>query len=247
MKLSSISTCAPDNLDKEEIKAKTALLREKIAGYQKILFAENKRSLLIIIQGVDASGKDGLIAGVFTGLNPLGVKVAAFKAPGGQEARHDFLWRIHLECPPRGMIQLFNRSHYEDILVPYVNETLEGSALKHRIEDVNAFEKILRHSGTTILKFYLHISRDEQLKRLQERKRNPAKYWKHNDDDWEQRKKWKRYNEAYELLFRKCNEPEWSIIPSDQNWYKEYLVADIVYKTMRKMNLEYPPLVTNGK
>ena len=244
MKLSS-PTRAPHSLSKEKTKAKTQMLITQIAEYQKILYAESKRSLLIILQGIDASGKDGLIAGVFTGLNPLGIKIAAFKAPNEKELAHDFLRRIHAHTPAHSIIQIFNRSQYEDILVPVVNKTLDEKKLRNRISDINNFEAMLGNEGTTILKFYLHISREEQAIRLKERKTNPKKYWKHSDDDWKTRRKWDEYMKAYEILFKKCNEPEWTIIPADQNWYKEYLVAAKVCETLKKMKLVYPPF--NGK
>lgn len=242
MQLDSFPTKALNDNDKEQIKTKTAILLKQIGKYQKMLYAEQKRSLLIVLQGVDASGKDGLIANVFTGMNPLGVNVSAFKAPSEKESSHDFLWRIHAECPAKGMIQIFNRSHYEDILVPVVNRTLTERQLRDRIQDINAFESLLRNSGTSILKFYLHISRDEQARRLRERKTNPAKFWKHNDDDWKQRRKWADYMKTYEMIFRKCNRPPWQIIPADQNWYKEYVAAAMIYKTLKKMKLVYPEL-----
>ena len=243
MKLDRIGTRAPEKLDKERTKARTDLLRARIADYQKVLYAESQRSLLIILQGIDASGKDGLIADVFSGLNPLGVNVTAFKAPAGRELQHDFLWRIHAECPAKGMIQIFNRSHYEDILVPVVSKQLSEKQLQQRVDDINAFERMLERNGTTILKFYLHISREEQLERLRERKKNPRKFWKHNDDDWKQRRKWDEYMHTYEMIFRRCNDPEWHIIPADQNWYKEYLVAMAVYKKLRSLKLRYPELI----
>lgn len=245
MQLSSLSTNSPETLDKIRTKERTKLLLRQIGEYQKILFAEHKRSLLIILQGIDASGKDGLIANVFTGMNPLGVNVAAFKVPSEKEASHDFLWRIHAECPAAGMIHIFNRSHYEDILVPVVNGSLKTNALRNRIRDINSFETMLQNAGTTILKFYLHISRDEQAKRLRERKVNPAKFWKHSDDDWKQRRKWHDYMNTYEMIFHKCNTPPWHIIPADQNWYKEYLAASIIHRTMKGMKLAYPNF--NGK
>jgi PPK2 family polyphosphate:nucleotide phosphotransferase len=245
MKLEKISTCAPGKADKEKTKEKTLQLRLHIAEYQKMLYAEKKHSLLIILQGVDASGKDGLIAGVFSGLNPLGVNVFGFKAPTEQEAAHDFLWRIHAQCPPKGMIHIFNRSHYEEVLYQSVNNGGNAQVIKHRMQEINDFERMLRNNGTTIVKFYLHISRDEQLARLKERKNNPAKYWKHNDDDWRERRKWKKYQDAYELIFKECDKPEWNILPSDQNWYKEHHAASVICKTLSKMKLEYPKY--NGK
>lgn len=237
-----ISTRAPQSLHKQKIKAKTELIKTEIAHFQKVLYAEKQHSLLIVLQGIDASGKDGLIADVFTGLNPLGVNVCAFKAPNETELSHDFLWRIHPHCPAKGMIQIFNRSHYEDVLVPVVNNTLSKKALQHRIDDINHFEKMLRNEGTTVLKFYLHVSREEQAIRLKERQTNPEKFWKHNDDDWKARRKWDAYMSTYEMIFRKCNDPEWHIIPADQNWYKEYRAAVIVRDVLRRLNPKYPAM-----
>lgn len=238
----SLSTRAPQRFDKHRTKERSLKIKEDIARYQKILYAEKKHSVLIVLQGIDAAGKDGLIADVFNGLNPLGVNVSAFKAPSEEEASHDFLWRVHSKCPARGMIHIFNRSHYEDILVPYVTKQVNAAALNKRIRDINHFEQMLQNEGTVILKFYLHVSREEQAIRLRERKTNPEKFWKHNDDDWKNRRKWNEYMKAYELIFSKCNTPEWHIIPSDQNWYKEHLVALKVRETLRRLKLHYPAL-----
>jgi PPK2 family polyphosphate:nucleotide phosphotransferase len=240
MKKLSVSTCAPEKLNKQKTKELSSAIKKDISKYQKVLYAEGERSILIVLQGVDASGKDGLISDVFSGLNPFGVNVAAFKSPSKEELSHDFLWRIHQECPARGMIHIFNRSHYEDILVPRVNKLLDERTLLRRMRDINHFERMLVNEGTTILKFYLHVSREEQAIRLRERKTNPEKFWKHNDDDWKARRKWTSYMETYELIFKHCNEIPWQIIPADQNWYKEYLVAVRVRDTLRKMKLKYP-------
>jgi PPK2 family polyphosphate:nucleotide phosphotransferase len=236
----NVSTRAPKSLDKDKTKELTLEIKEDILQYQKVLYAEGERSLLIVLQGVDASGKDGLISDVFSGLNPFGVNVAAFKVPSEEEASHDFLWRIHHDCPAKGMIQIFNRSHYEDILVPRVNKLLDEKTLRQRMVNINHFENMLVNEGTTILKFYLHVSREEQSIRLKERQTNPLKFWKHNDDDWKARRKWISYMETYELIFKYCNEIPWQIIPADQNWYKEHLVARSVRDTLRKMKLRYP-------
>jgi len=240
MKLEFFSTRAPETVNKEKTKDTVGILKGRIREFQKILYAEGKRSLLIVLQGVDASGKDGLIADAFNGLNPLGVRVAAFKAPSTLERSHDFLWRIHAEAPVRGMIQIFNRSHYEDILVPSVDKTLDEKTINKRYADINNFENMLMNNGTVILKFYLHISPAEQAERLQERKTNPKKFWKHNDDDWKTRSKWDDYMKVYNTIFEKCNTPEWIIVPADQNWYKEYIVASKVCETLEAMNLNYP-------
>jgi PPK2 family polyphosphate:nucleotide phosphotransferase len=238
----SLSTRAPKSLDKEKTKAKTELLKKEIHELQKILYAQGKHSFLIILQGLDASGKDGLIANVFSGLNPLGCSVYAYKAPTKDELAHDFLWRIHKNTPSRGMIHIYNRSHYEDLLFPVVNGLLDDKQIHNKIVDIKNFELLLKNHDTHVLKFYLHISPEEQKERLTERKTNPKKFWKHNDEDWNTSKKWKDYMAAYANIFKHCDEPKWNIIPADQNWYKEYLVATIVLDALKELKLTYPPM-----
>jgi PPK2 family polyphosphate:nucleotide phosphotransferase len=240
MDITKISTRAPKELDKDDTKEKTEKLLAQIGEHQRMLYAQAKFSLLIVFQGVDASGKDGVIAKVFSGLNPLGCKVYAFKAPTPLELSYDFLWRVHQQVPAKGMVQVFNRSHYEDVLVPKVEGFLSESVIKERYEFINTFERFLTQNGTSILKFYLHISPEQQKKRLLERVTNPKKFWKHNDGDWETVKKWDIFMDAYQEVFKNCSENEWHIIPSDQNWYKEYLVAEKIVETFSKMKLEYP-------
>jgi PPK2 family polyphosphate:nucleotide phosphotransferase len=239
-KFLSTSTRAPKSANKEKTKVKTELLRKEIAELQKILYAQGKHSLLIILQGIDASGKDGLIANVFSGLNPLGCAVFAYKAPTKDEAAHDFLWRIHKNTPPRGMIHIFNRSHYEDLLVPVVNNQLDKEQVRNRIIDINNFESMLKNNNTHVIKFYLHISKEEQKERLMERKTNPKKFWKHNDGDWATSEKWDSYMQAYDEIFKHCDDPKWNIIPADQNWHKEHLVAKKVFETLCELKLAYP-------
>ncbi len=236
----SISTRAPKTLDKEKTKVKTELLKAEIIELQKLLYAQGKHSLLIILQGLDASGKDGLIADVFSGLNPLGCSVFAYKAPTADEIAHDFLWRIHKNTPSRGMIHIFNRSHYEDLLTPVVHGLLDKEQIGGRINDINNFEQLLKNHNTHVLKFYMHISREEQTERLTERKTNPKKFWKHNDGDWATSKKWDDFMEAYQQIFKHCDSPKWNIIPADQNWYKEFLVAKKVLETLQELKLSYP-------
>ncbi|SFE92486.1 PPK2 family polyphosphate kinase [Thermoflexibacter ruber] len=236
-KLSAISTRAPKEADKEAIKEKTKVLLEKIRTYQRSMYAQAKHSLLVILQGVDASGKDGAIAKVFTGVNPLGCRVYAFKAPTAVELSYDFLWRVHQQVPAKGMMQVFNRSHYEDILVPKIEGWLSEEQIRERYHFINVFERLLKHNDTHILKLYLHISPEEQKERLMERLTNPKKYWKHNDGDWQTVKKWDNFMNVYEEIFEKCNEIPWHIIPSDQNWYKEYLIAEKIVQTFEKMDL----------
>lgn len=241
IKLSSVSTRASKKLSKDLVKKDTVKLLEEIAELQKVLFAQKKYSLLIILQGLDASGKDGLISKVFSGLNPLGVDVKAFKAPSEEEQGHDFLWRVHQHAPAKGNIMIFNRSHYEDVLVPRVEKWINQAQVKNRYDYINLFEQLLLEENNTIsLKFYLHISKDEQLERLKERETNREKYWKHNDGDTQTREKWDHYMKAYEGIFAHCNIIPWTIVPADQNWYKEYVVAKAILTALRKLRLEYP-------
>jgi PPK2 family polyphosphate:nucleotide phosphotransferase len=210
---------------------------------QNLLYAEAKHSVLVVIQGMDASGKDGLIRNVFGSLNPQGVTVKSFKAPTAEELSHDFLWRIHQHAPSKGMIQIFNRSHYEDILITRVHQWCDDKTAEARIRAINNFESLLeKHNNTHILKFYLHISPEEQQLRLNERIKDPAKQWKYNEKDFEEAKLWKDYMKMYNNCFNQCNEISWQIIPSDQNWYKEYLVAFNLHKLLKNLAMQYPGL-----
>lgn len=243
IELSKLSTKAPKNLDKEECISKTNKIVEEIGKLQNMMYAERKHALLVIIQGMDASGKDGLIRDVFKAINPMGVSVSAFKKPTELEFAHDFLWRIHAQVPEKGMIKIFNRSHYEDILIQRVHEWIDDKTVKSRMKQINNFEEMLEENGTKILKFYLHISQEEQHERLKERMENPEKMWKYNAQDWEESKLWSKYMEAYEDAIETCSPKiSWNIIPADQNWYKEYLVADKVLSTLQSLKMKYPPL-----
>ncbi|MES2734002.1 MAG: PPK2 family polyphosphate kinase [Bacteroidota bacterium] len=239
--LKNLDSRAPQALEKVDIKSRTAELLGKMREQQKVLYAQKKYSLLVILQGLDASGKDGVVNNVFSHLNLLGCDVSAFKAPNPEELSHDFLWRIHPHAPAKGMIRIFNRSHYEDVLVPRVEKWIDKKTLKRRFDHINHFEQLLADSGTVILKFYLHISKERQLERLNERLENPEKYWKHNDSDFTTREKWDAYMEAYEDVFEKCgSDIPWHLIPSDQKWYKEYLIAKVITDELGKLPLEYP-------
>jgi PPK2 family polyphosphate:nucleotide phosphotransferase len=243
IKLSAISTRAPKAADKEKTKAKTEKLLLELDELQNLLIAENKHSLLVIIQGMDASGKDGALRNVFGSLNPLGISVASWKAPTAEELSHDFLWRIHKEAPAKGMIKVFNRSHYEDILITRVHQWCNDVTAQKRIKAINDFEQLLtEHNNTKILKFYLHISQKEQQERLQERTHDPRKMWKYNEKDFEEAKLWKQYMKYYEEAFNKCSKISWTIVPSDQNWYKEYIIAQKVYDTLKSLKMQYPGL-----
>lgn len=243
IRIGKISTRAPKQLNKEKTKAKIIEITDRLAELQNLLFAENKHSVLIVIQGMDASGKDGLIRNVFGKLNPQGVTVQSFKSPTPEELSHDFLWRIHDKAPAKGMIQVFNRSHYEDILITRVHKWIDDTTAHKRIEAINYFESLLTtHNNTLILKFYLHISPEEQQIRLIERMSDPAKQWKYNENDFKEATLWKYYMNAYEDCFNHCSVIPWHIIPSDQNWYKEYLVADIFCKQLESLKMKFPGL-----
>ncbi|MFY7880603.1 MAG: PPK2 family polyphosphate kinase [Lacibacter sp.] len=242
-KLSELSTRAPEKLDKQKIKTKTENILEELDELQNRLIASNSHALLVIIQGMDASGKDGVIRNVFGSLNPLGVSVQSFKVPTAEELSHDFLWRIHKNVPGKGMIKIFNRSHYEDVLVTRVHGWCDDETAVKRMQAINDFESLLvHHNQTTILKFYLHVSKSEQQKRLNERIHDPQKMWKYNEKDFEEAKLWKEYMRYYEDCFRICSVIPWTIVPSDQNWYKEYLIAQKVHESLKQLHLTYPGL-----
>lgn len=243
--LSKIPTKAPKEVEKEATKAKTALLIDELKSLQDILIASQNKSLLIILQGMDASGKDGVTKNVLSNLNPLGIKVHSFKKPTPEELSHDFLWRVHQAAPAKGEIMVFNRSHYEDVLIQRVHKWIDEKTVAQRFEAINNFEKLLVQNNTVILKFYMHVSLETQLERLEERKTNPQKMWKNNDQDWEERKLWNEYMKAYEDVFENCDKDvKWQIIPTDQNWYKEYLIAEKMCEALKQMKLEYPKLST---
>lgn len=241
IKLSEISTRAPQEFDKERTRKRTEEILNELDDLQNLLFAESKHSLLVVIQGMDASGKDGVIRNVFGQLNPQGVRVTSFKVPTPEELSHDFLWRVHQQVPPCGIIQIFNRSHYEDILVTRVHGWCDDEMAKKRMKAINDFEQLLAdHNHTHILKFYLHVSPAEQNERLKERIKDPAKMWKYNEKDFEEAKLWSNYTKAYEDCFEYCNEIPWTIVPSDQNWYKEFVIASQLLHLLRSLNMKFP-------
>lgn len=243
IKLSEISTRAPKGLDKAGTKEKTETIIKELDELQNLLFAEAKHSVLVVIQGMDGSGKDGVIRNVMGNMNPQGVTVKSYKAPTPEELSHDFLWRIHSHAPAKGMIQVFNRSHYEDILITRVHKWCDDETARKRINAINDFEKILQdHNNTRILKFYLHISPEEQHERLRERMKDPTKMWKYNEKDFDEAKLWDIYMQMYEECFNNCNSPEWTIVPADQNWYKEYLIASQLHDLLKVLNMQFPGL-----
>ncbi|MBI2284899.1 MAG: deoxynucleoside kinase [Bacteroidetes bacterium] len=241
--IKKLATRSPKGWNKERTRIKTAKLLAELDDLQNLLFAQSKHAVLIVIQGMDASGKDGLIRDVLGKLNPQGVWVRPFKAPTPEELSHDFLWRVHQHAPPRGVIQVFNRSHYEDVLVTRVHGWCSDKLAMERMKAINDFEELLvKHNHTHILKFYLHISPEEQQQRLQERIRDPKKQWKYNERDFEEAKLWDLYMKVYQDCFTHCNKIPWHIIPSDQNWYKEYLVAKALHDLLSSLKMQYPGL-----
>lgn len=241
LKLKNIDTRAPQGMDKEDIKKELAKILARLNELQNLLYAENRHSILVIIQGMDASGKDGLTRDVFTSMNPQGINVYSFKEPTQHELSHDFLWRVHQHAPAKGMIQIFNRSHYEDVLITRVHGMIDDKTAKQRMSAINDFEQLLtNHNDTHILKFYLHISPEEQKERLEERLSDPSKMWKYNANDFKEAKLWDNYMEYYEDVFDKCNDIPWHIIPADQNWYKSYLVALKLEELLKSLKMKFP-------
>ncbi|MEK7224073.1 MAG: PPK2 family polyphosphate kinase [Bacteroidota bacterium] len=241
--LKDISTRAPKELDKKETKEKLQQILVELDELQNLLFAEGKHSVLVVIQGMDGSGKDGVIRNVFGQMNPQGVTVKSFKVPTPEEYAHDFLWRVHQHTPGKGMIQLFNRSHYEEILVTRVHKWCNDDLAKKKMKAINDFEELLQvHNSTHILKFYLHISPEEQHSRLAERMKEPSKMWKYNEKDFEEAKLWDIYMQMYEDCFEHCNVVPWTIVPSDQNWYKEYIIASALHQLLKGLDMQYPGL-----
>lgn len=244
--LGKIETRAPRKFNKEQTKKELLKIRLRLEELQNLLYAEGKHSVLIILQGMDASGKDGVTKNVFGSLNPLGCRVFPFKAPTELEMKHDFLWRIHQHVPEKGMIHIFNRSHYEDVLIQKVHQWVDQATITKRYEHITNFEKLLTDTGTIVLKFYLHVSKKEQLIRLQERITDPSKKWKHSEADFKEREYWDKYMNAYENAFENCaGAAAWHIVPADQNWYKEYVIAKKLTETLEKLNMNYPGLKTD--
>jgi PPK2 family polyphosphate:nucleotide phosphotransferase len=229
--------------DKEELKEELSDLRKRIAGVQEAFHADGRHALLVVFQGRDASGKDGTIGAVFKGVNPQGVRVTAFRQPTVEELAHDFLWRVHHAVPPRGTIGLFNRSHYEDVLVVRVNELVPQAAWEDRYQRINDFERHLAANSVVILKFFLHISREEQRVRLIERLDDPRKNWKFNAGDLAERARWDAYTEAYEAALARCSTPEapWYVVPADRNTVRNVLVARTVLAALDRTEPAFPP------
>jgi PPK2 family polyphosphate:nucleotide phosphotransferase len=231
-------------LDKKETQEKTKKTLKKIGKLQYKMYAQNKFSLLIIFQGTDASGKDGVTKDLIEYCNAVGIKIHSFKKPTEDEFAHDFLHRVHAFTPGRGEMQIFIRSHYEDILVPSVEKYIANEVLDKRFEQINSFEKLIESNNTMVLKFFLNISKEAQEERLLERIELKKKHWKHKDSDWVTREKFDDYITVYEKIINKCNDIPWNIVPADKNWQKTYYVAETVFKKLKELDLKWPELVS---
>jgi PPK2 family polyphosphate:nucleotide phosphotransferase len=228
--------------DKQATEAELPALGERIAELQDRLYAEDERALLVVLQGLDAAGKDGTVKHVFGGVNPMGLEVRAFKAPSDEELAHDFLWRVHASVPAHGHIGLFNRSHYEDVLVVRVEELVPEKVWRERYELINAFEAVLAHGGTRVLKVFLQISREEQQKRFDERRTRPDKRWKYREEDLQVSAKWDAYQTAYEDALERTSTDDapWYVIPADRKWMRNWAVSRVVVEQLEAMDPQYP-------
>jgi PPK2 family polyphosphate:nucleotide phosphotransferase len=235
VRLKDISPDYAGPLTKEEGEAKLNVLRHELEDYQEIMYAAGQHSLLVIFQGMDTSGKDGAIRGVFGDVNPAGCRVESFKVPTEEERGHDFLWRVHKVTPRRGMTAVFNRSHYEDVLVVRVHDLVPQKVWKKRYDTINQFEAMLADANTIILKFFLHISKDEQEKRLLAREQDVEKAWKLAAADWREREYWDDYQKAYEDVLNRCSTEAapWYIVPANRKWYRNLVIAETIVNTVR--------------
>lgn len=242
VKLADIDLEDTGGLEKQAAKERLAKNIERLSELQEVLYAEGKHGLLIVLQAMDAGGKDGTIRSIMSGVNPQGVSVTSFKAPTAVELAHDFLWRVHERVPLRGMIGIFNRSHYEDVLVVRVKNLVSKAIWQTRYDHINDFEQLLVDSGVTILKFYLHISKEEQKKRLQARLDQPQKRWKFNPADLGERERWDDYMRAFEDVFEKCSTKAapWYIVPANKKWYRNVVISETIIKTLESLDMKFP-------
>jgi PPK2 family polyphosphate:nucleotide phosphotransferase len=243
----SLSDIEPDETEhykkKKDVAKELEKQRRRIQDLQERLYAENERGLLIVLQAMDTGGKDGTIKHVFGGINPQGCRVSSFKTPSAEEANHDFLWRYHKSAPAKGRIGIFNRSHYEEVLVVRVKGIVPDEIWSERYDQINAFERNLSLNGITVLKFFLHISKDEQKKRLQRRLNNPDKRWKFSSADIQERAFWADYQQAYEDALSNCSTEDapWYVVPANKKWYRNLVVARTIADTLEAMDPRYPP------
>ena len=219
-------------------------LTARLEKLQELLYADHQRSVLVVLQGMDSAGKDGTIRRVFEGVNPQGVRVESFKKPSPNELDHDFLWRVHEQVPARGEMVLFNRSHYEDVLITRVHGLITRSVWERRYREINEFERALTEEGTTIIKFFLHISRGEQKRRLKERLDDPTKHWKFREADLQERLLWNQYMKAYEEALTKTSTrwAPWYVVPSNRRWFRDLFVSGRIVRALERLRMRYPPL-----
>ena len=229
-------------LDKIRAREKTERLCQRIAELQQMLYANANHAVVLLLQGMDTSGKDGVAKHILEFVTPSGIETTNFRAPSAEERAHDFLWRIHKAVPRYGNIGVFNRSHYEDVLIVRVLKLQPPSVWRARYDQINAFEKLLTENGVVLLKFFLHISKREQAERLQARLDNPAKNWKFESADLEMRKRWNQFQKAYEDALNRCSTPHapWHIVPADRKWYRDYVVARVTVEALEKLHLKWP-------
>ncbi len=235
--------------DKTEGKVQSVSRQQKFGDLQERLYAGHKHKILVVLQGMDTSGKDGTVRHVMSGVSPTGVRVVSFKSPSSEELDHDFLWRVHGKVPAKGEVAVFNRSHYEDVLVVRVHKLVPEKVWHKRYDQINEFEKMLAANGTVILKFFLHISREEQRKRLQERIDDPDKHWKFQHGDIEERKLWDEYMDAYEDMLEQTSTKyaPWYVVPANAKWYRNLVVADVLTKALENLKMEYPKVDLSGE
>ncbi|MGD0540139.1 MAG: polyphosphate kinase 2 family protein [Tepidisphaeraceae bacterium] len=229
--------------DKDQAKPAIKKNLQRLIELQELLYASGTHSVLIVLQAMDAGGKDGAIDHVFSGVNPQGCNVTSFKVPSHLELAHDYLWRYHLACPRKGMMEIFNRSHYESVLVERVHKIVPKEVWSRRYQQINDFERMLTQENTLILKFFLHISKAEQRRRLEARLEDKTKHWKFNPLDVAERKRWDDYTEAFEDALRYCSTEEspWYVVPSDHKWFRNWVLSDTIARALEKLNLKLPP------
>ncbi|MEO6912058.1 MAG: polyphosphate kinase 2 family protein [Edaphobacter sp.] len=243
VRLSRLPTAETGHFKREEAAAAVlAKHQEQLDNLQEVFYASQQKALLIVLQGMDTAGKDGTIRHIFSGINPQGCNVTAFKVPTPLEARHDFLWRAHAAVPPRGMIGIFNRSHYEDVLSPRVHKLISSKTARQRLDDINEFEDLLTDNSVVILKFFLHISHEEQTRRLQSRIDTPDKHWKLSEADFHEREFWPDYEDAYNGILSATSRKHapWFVIPSDHKWYRNVAISQVIVDAMQGLKLKYP-------
>lgn len=246
VRLADISTEAPKGWKENDTEDKTKDLVKRLGDLQQLLYAGGKHAVMVVLQGMDGSGKDGAVHKVFDACRITGLTLTAFKKPTEEEFAHDFLWRVHKVAPQKGMIAIFNRSHYEDILIQRVHGWIDAQRLEQRMRAINAFEELLAFDNNThIFKFYLHISKAEQEKQLRQRMEDPEKFWKHNPGDWKERERWDQYMAAYEYAINNSAIP-WHICPVDDRWYRDYFIAKTLVEGLEKIDMQMPPLQTEG-